>query len=641
MQGNNNLPENLSVVATDIDGESVASTIKINIVDDVPTAQAGAAMTVAETDGVTSGTNLLLNDTQGADGATVTAVDIGSGFQAIAVNGTTTLSNANGTYTFQADGTWTFDPSLNASNSNTTGNFTYQITDGDGDTSTATQAVNITNANTIPTAGSQSITVDEDGLPNGIAATQPGDVDGNAITQTGTLIHNFNTDGPSAPASSDPINFSPMDNGTHTTLVGLASGGVALKYYWDPAGDTLYASKDTTSLVNAQSTAAFKVVLDTATGAYTYTQIKPVDHPGHDADGANNGPETSHEDNLSVNLTYLVKDSNGDSATGTLAVTINDDAPAAAPIVKTVTEGSSDTNILLILDRSGSMAFDPGVSGFATRLDLLKAAANELLDQYDAAGDVRVQIIRFNDNAQKQGSVWLSVADAKTYINGLSASDGTDYDDAAALAPDAFDDPGKLTTPGVRNVSYFISDGQPEPTDEQVSGSELTNWINFVNANDIVSYAIGLGSSAPDTYLDPLAYDGRGTGSGTDTDALIVTNLNQLQSTLVGTVNPSISGSVIDGNIPTSFGADGGYVKSIAIDGKTYTYSPVERHDHHVRLGSERPHFRRHDQQADDHVRRQRRRKLRHRSGRRHLCLHAADQHRGRLQPSVHLHPDG
>ena len=127
----------------------------------------------------------------------------------------------------------------------------------------------------------------------------------------------------------------------------------------------------------------------------------------------------------------------------------------------------------------------------------------------------------------------------------------------------------------MRNVAYFISDGQPEPTSGQVSGDELAEWLNFVNANDIVSFAIGLGSSATGTYLDPLAYDGRGTGSGTDTDALIVTNLNQLQSTLAGTVNPAVSGSVIDGSIPTSFGADGGYVKSIEIGGNTYTYNPV------------------------------------------------------------------
>jgi T1SS-143 domain-containing protein len=569
-----NININLTYTVTDRDGDFKTGTLSVSIDDDVPMAVAGAALTVLETDGATTGINLLANDTRGADGATVTAVDfgLGSGFQAIAAVGTTTITNVNGTYTFQANGTWTFDPSVNASNSNTTGNFTYRITDGDGDTSTVAQVVNITNANSIPTAGSKFLTVDEDGLPNGIAASQPGDVAASFITLSGTLGHNF---GPDGPAASDPINFSPMDNGSHTTPVGISSGGVALKYYWDDAGDTLYASTNTTSLANAQSTAAFKVELNTATGGFTYTQLKPVDHPGHDADRANNGPETSYEDNLVVNLSYQVKDSNGDTATGTISVTINDDSPAAAPIVKTVTEGASDTNILLILDRSGSMGFDSGVSGYATRLDLLKAAANQLLDQYDAAGDVRVQIIQFNNDADKQGNVWLSVADAKTYINGLTADNGTDYDDATALASDAFDDPGKLTTPGVRNVSYFISDGQPEPTSEQVLGSELTNWINFVNANDIVSYAIGLGSSAPDTYLDPLAYDGRGTGSGTDTDALIVTNLNQLQSTLVGTVNPSISGSLIDGSIPTSFGADGGYVKSIAIGGKTYSYSPT------------------------------------------------------------------
>jgi large repetitive protein len=136
----------------------------------------------------------------------------------------------------------------------------------------------------------------------------------------------------------------------------------------------------------------------------------------------------NNENDATVNLTYQVKDAtlpSADTATGTLAITLDDDIPVAAPIIKTVTETSSDTNILLILDRSGSMDFASGVAGYATRLDLLKAAANELLDQYDAAGDVRVQIIKFNDSAQKQGSTWLSVADAKTYINGLSANDGT------------------------------------------------------------------------------------------------------------------------------------------------------------------------------------------------------------------------
>ena len=543
VQGNNSLPENLSVVVTDTDGEFAVSTIKINIVDDAPTAVNDTWATTIT--GATVLTGLLGNDKFGADG-----VDTDNS----PLTGQVTVTNgAHGTLVYNNDGTFTYTPDAGYTGADS---FNYTIKDGDGDTSTATVTLSSVKTNSLPTAGSTSASVDDEGLPNGIIGSTFGDdLSGQAITASGTLPHNYNADGK---ATSDPINFAPMDGATG--LVGTES----VTYSWNATNNTLTAS-------SAARGAIFTVVVDGGSdngdGNYVFTLLKPVLH-----DAGNN------ENDATVNLTYQVKDATlpiADKATGTLAITIDDDIPVAAPIVKTVTEGSSDTNILLILDRSGSMDFDPEVSGYATRLDLLKAAAKELLDQYDAAGDVKVQIIKFNDSADKQGSVWLSVADAKTYIDDLTARDGTDYDDATALAPEAFDDPGKLTTSGVRNVAYFISDGQPDPTSGQVSGSELTDWVNFVNANDIVSFAIGLGSSAPSTYLDPLAYDGRGTGTGTDTDALIITDLNQLQSTLAGTVSPSISGSVIDGSIPTSFGADGGYVKSLEIGGKTYTYNPV------------------------------------------------------------------
>lgn len=532
----NDIGLRFNYTATDSDGDAVEGTFVVNVDDDMPVAVDDTIATPI-TGAFTTG-NLLANDAFGADDPVA--------------SGLLTFTNgAHGTVVYNNDGTFTYVPAAGYDGSDS---FTYTIRDGDGDTSTATVTLSNIHSNTLPAAGSTSASVDDEGLPNGIAGSTFGDdLPGQAITASGTLPHDYNTDGK---AASDPINFAPM-HGT-SGLVGAET----VTYNWDAGSNTLTAT-------SAARGAIFTVEVDggsdNGNGDYVFTLLKPVIH----AAGNN-------ENDATVNLTYQVKDAtlpSADTATGTLAITLDDDIPVAAPIVKTVTETSSDTNILLILDRSGSMDFASGVAGYATRLDLLKAAANELLDQYDAAGDVRVQIIKFNDSAQKQGSTWLSVADAKTYINGLSANDGTDYDDAAALAPDAFDDPGKLSTPGVRNVSYFLSDGQPEPTDEQVSGSELTSWINFVNANDIVSYAIGLGSSATDTYLDPLAYDG--TGSGTDTDALIVTNLDQLQPTLVGTVSPSISGSVIDGSIPTSFGADGGYVKSIAIGGKTYSYNPT------------------------------------------------------------------
>jgi Ca2+-binding RTX toxin-like protein len=74
--------------------------------------------------------------------------------------------------------------------------------------------------------------------------------------------------------------------------------------------------------------------------------------------------------------------------------------------------------------------------------------------------------------------------------------------------------------------------------------------------------------------LDPLAYDG---SMHTDTNAVVVTDLNQLNSVLAGTVQGApVTGSLLgDGGSFGSFGADGGFIKSIVVDGTTYTYDPT------------------------------------------------------------------
>ena len=70
--------------------------------------------------------------------------------------------------------------------------------------------------------------------------------------------------------------------------------------------------------------------------------------------------------------------------------------------------------------------------------------------------------------------------------------------------------------------------------------------------------------------LNPLAYDG---STHTDTNAVVVTDLNQLNSVLSGTViGAPVTGSLLgEGG---TFGADGGFIKSIVVDGTTYTYDP-------------------------------------------------------------------
>ena len=154
----------------------------------------------------------------------------------------------------------------------------------------------------------------------------------------------------------------------------------------------------------------------------------------------------------------------------------------------------------------------------------------------------------------------------------------------------AYDSSGKLTGAGVQNVSYFLSDGQPTLSNanpgsnnsgsqynpelgDGIGASEEADWIAFLTAKDIKSYALGmgLGSDLDKTLLNPIAYDGQ---TGVNTDGILVSNLNQLNDTLQGTV----TGTVISGNLisegSNGFGADGPGLQPIAAithNGVTYT----------------------------------------------------------------------
>jgi hypothetical protein len=80
----------------------------------------------------------------------------------------------------------------------------------------------------------------------------------------------------------------------------------------------------------------------------------------------------------------------------------------------------------------------------------------------------------------------------------------------------AFNTSGKLT--GAQNVGYFFSDGKPT-TGQEIGTADETALKNFLDANNIKNYAIGLGSGVSNANLDPLAYDGI---SHTNTNAVVV-----------------------------------------------------------------------------------------------------------------------
>lgn len=144
----------LTVTATDADGDTDSETVNIGdkfvFRDDAPDANSDTALTVDETAGATDGTNLLANDDKGADGATVTHVSFDNGATWLDVDpagSSFTPAGGAGTYTVDGQGNWTFNPIENADSNDKTGDFLYRITDGDGDTSTALQEVDVNNVN--------------------------------------------------------------------------------------------------------------------------------------------------------------------------------------------------------------------------------------------------------------------------------------------------------------------------------------------------------------------------------------------------------------------------------------------------------------------------------------------------------------
>ncbi|NHQ87481.1 type I secretion C-terminal target domain-containing protein, partial [Iodobacter sp. HSC-16F04] len=419
-------------------------------------------------------------------------------------------------------------------------NFNYAAKDNTGliDATPGTATINVAGVNDAPVIANASATVSEEGLAGGI------------IDNTGSP-----TDTTNSTVSSGTIVISDPDSTTLTTTLlapadVLSSGGQAL--VWSGSG-----TQDLVAKVGSTTIAAIHI--DNA-GHYTVTLSGPIDHPVN-----------SVEDVKSFNVGVQVSDGSL-SSTGTLTVNVEDDAPVGQSKTADVQIPNVDSNLILTIDVSGSMADPSGIPG-KTRLQVAKEAITKLIDDYDVLGDVKVMLVTFSTSAATQqsgGQTWMSVDEAKTILANLTANGGTNYDAAVGQVMTHYDEAGKIA--GGQNIAYFFSDGAPNPGLGLDAGETLT-WTNFLNAKDINSLALGLGTGVTATNLNPLAYNG--TGSGSEANAIIVTDLAQLPPILRDTIvvpdSGDLTGGVISG-ASSGFGADGGHMNDITVDGVKYTF---------------------------------------------------------------------
>ncbi|MDR2308546.1 MAG: type I secretion C-terminal target domain-containing protein, partial [Paucimonas sp.] len=399
--------------------------------------------------------------------------------------------------------------------------FVYTIRDADGDESTATIHINVHDSQLIASPDSE-VTVYEKALD---------------LVRDGNDLAAGNVTG------SDPTSTAETASGS---LAGSVTGG----------------SGALTFTLVGNAVGQYGQIQLNPDGSYTYTLTSAPKTPGGADDGANIVTES---------FTYKATDAQGNSVTSSIVINIVDDVPQTESAVRSITPSPVDSNLLLVIDVSGSMNDASGVQGL-TRLALAKQAINSLLDRYDAMGEIKVQIVTFSSGATAQSPVWVSISEAKSIVAGLSAGGATYYDAAATKAQQVFASSGKLE--GAQNVAYFFSDGAPSSGHGMTAGREAT-WESFLDSNGIKSYAIGLGAGVNEGNLNPLAYDG---SSHVDTNSVVVTDLGQLSAVLSGTVQGApVSGSLMSGG---TFGADGGFIKALLVDGTTYTYDPKANAGH-------------------------------------------------------------
>ncbi|MDA3946074.1 MAG: Ig-like domain-containing protein, partial [Helicobacteraceae bacterium] len=387
------------------------------------------------------------------------------------------------------------------------GTFTYTVYDG-SETTVATTTINVGNT------GSDVNTVYESGLSGGTG--------GGTAEVTGNIL----TNDAAAGDTIDKVNFGGTDYSPTGGVIAIDTPQGLLTVYAD------------------NNTPGFSV------GDYVYT-LDTTDNSGN---------------NISEAFTYTF--TNGTIYSDTLTISIVDDAPIANDLVQEIPESEEKIfNIVFTLDVSGSMGFASAAVNGVLPIDLAKDALKALaLEYFNQSTQVNISLISFESVSNFEGTV-DNYADFVAMIDPLTDGGGTDYLEALDMVESTFDADLLIqnSADNVENISYFISDG--------VSSTDPSsnNFIDFVNSNSIDSYSVGIGGGIPATP-DQLNYihniDSIGVGGGHVDDALIVTDISQLESELLSTVPTAFGGNITaNGSIDNVlFGADGGHVQSITLD---------------------------------------------------------------------------
>ena len=539
--GEDFVAEDFAVVATDPDGDQASDTLTARVIDDVPTATDDTDSVADEAGQRTATGTVLDNDEVGADqpgvGVTLVQGQAANVGQPIALSYGTLTLNADGGYTYVLDAANTDVQALTGSDT-LTETATYTMADSDGDPSQATLKITITGDGDITLTGLEAdgtdVVVDEDDLTDGSDDTP----EPTTVTQTFTVSAEDGVAGVTVGGTEvyDGVTYPITIGGSYGTLEVTGAA---------PSGDDVVFT-------------------------YTYTlSDNTLDHgqPG--------------EDFVAEDFAVVATDPDGDQASDTLTARVIDDVPTATDDTAEAAPCNEPTNVLVMLDRTGSMD--------GQRWTDAKAALVDLAEAYEDAGGINMIVVPFNTSATALtaaggGLVFNSAADVQTALESISPNGFTNYDAAYQEGIAAWNQAvsnGDLDVAN-RSVSYFISDGVPQSSQEdtgpdidyalsaaqteaweaflQGTNPDSTSWTGADGQGFTKSYALAIDQYTSDIQesLDNLAWapgddPHQNDGLNDNPNEVIQVSSDGLSGALVDTVR-DVTGDLLDND---TAGADG------------------------------------------------------------------------------------
>ncbi|NJO49132.1 MAG: tandem-95 repeat protein [Leptolyngbyaceae cyanobacterium RM2_2_4] len=299
----------------------------------------------------------------------VTDADVGDG----SATYTVISAPSHGVLNFNSDGSFTYTPSPDYNGSD---NFTYRVTDANGDVATAIATITV---NPIVDIANDSSTTKEDtpvkiSVLNNDSFAAGATITGVTNGNNGTVVVNADGTVTYTPRS----NFFGSDSFTYTVTSGgrteTATVNVTVDAVPDPTNDTFSISED----VPLSSSVADA---DAGDGPATYTVTGEPSHGSLSFNPDGSFVYTPNPDfNGTDSFTYQVTDANGDVGTAIATITINpvadiandnnstnEDTPVKIPVLNndsfavgaTVTSVTDGSNGKVVINSDGTVTYTP------------------------------------------------------------------------------------------------------------------------------------------------------------------------------------------------------------------------------------------------------------------------------------------